>query len=427
MAFFESGNIASFSVQFLNPLNNTPVDPTNVYFKWSYDGVTYTVIEWNGSQTVPAVGLIARTASGAYVAWVDTTGHTGSVIGQFYSTGVGQSTAQPETLIIGGQQPGSGYTLSDLVETTYARLIGYRRERAVTISQINGIGPSDTSFIVSGAVASDLGAGALLSVDYEEMYVTSFNTGTSTVTVIRGWLNSNATIHANGAVCTVNSPFSRFAIMGAINDELRSMSSPTNGLFRVATTQVTYNPVLRGYDLSALPGNFIDVLDVTYKEVNPQRRYPRITSYDVRRYAPGSVTDFPSGNSLILYQEAYPGLPIQITYSAPFLPLVSPTDSVVTTPASNDPFPPLTPYSTATLSNLAPSMVDIPPLGAMIALVQPLEVARNRMGSQPEPRKAQEVPAQAIATALNPVVIRRANRISEEADRLSVAYPKRMY
>ena len=43
----------------------------------------------------------------------------------------------------------------------------------------------------------------------------------------------------------------------------------------------------------------------------------------------------------------------------------------------------------------------------------------------PDSAKAIDVPAQAIGSSTNPLLVRRAARISAEADRLYVAYPDR--
>ena len=146
------------------------------------------------------------------------------------------------------------------------------------------------------------------------------------------------------------------------------------------------------------------------------------------------VTDaaFPSGNALILYQDAYPGLPFYVTYSAPFLPLVNVNDSVTNTPAINDQAPPtatgtgyVNGYPAALVPNLALTMLDFPPLGATAALIQPQEITRNAIGIQTSTRNMEEVPAQAVTTSTNALLVRRAQRISAESDRLYVAYPNR--
>jgi len=68
--------------------------------------------------------------------------------------------------------------------------------------------------------------------------------------------------------------------------------------------------------------------------------------------------------------------------------------------------------------------LDLPPLGAEIDLTLPREISRNFLESQPDPRKAIDVPAGAVAGSVNALVNRRMQRISEEADRLQRQYTK---
>jgi hypothetical protein len=206
---------------------------------------------------------------------------------------------------------------------------------------------------------------------------------------------------------------------------------------------------------------------------------------------------FPSGRGLIIREPGWPGLPIYITYSAPFIKFVAASDSVINTPATNDEAPPFNGYgvnaavnftatttngsatltsvsstvglyigmllggtgiqsgttissinvgaATVTMSavatangtavaigganspnipNMTPTMLDLPPLGAEIDLTLPREISRNFMESQPDPRKAQEVPAGSVSGSVNALIQRRMQRMSEEADRLQRQYTK---
>ena len=335
-------------------------------------------------------------------------------------------------------------------------------------------------------------------MELELLYVTAWNSSTLTATVTRGYYGSVATSHNAGVIIYINPRYSRYDIGVAINDDLRSLSSPTNGLFRVGVAQITYNPVFAGYDLGDLPDNFIDILEVRYRIAPPYRTFPAIKSWKVVRWQQNSTDPvFPSGRGLIIREPGWPGLPIYITYSAPFIKFVAASDSVINTPATNDEAPPFNGYgvnaavnftanttngsatltsvsstvglyigmllggtgiqsgtiissinvgaATVTMSavatangtavaigganspnipNMTPTMLDLPPLGAEIDLTLPREISRNFMESQPDPRKAQEVPAGAVSGSVNALINRRMQRMSEEADRLQRQYTK---
>ena len=321
----------------------------------------------------------------------------------------------------------AGTTFKDLIEKVYRRVMGGVRERAVQL--VGDIQSSDVSITLSGSQVSAMFPGVVLSIEMEMLYVISWDSTKNIAVVQRGYLGSTATGHNDKTLCYINPRYSRYDIGVAINDDLRSLSSPSNGMFRVGVAEITYNPVFQGYDLGDLPDNFIDVLEIRYKIAPPTRSFPPIRKWKVVRWNT-SVTDsaFPSGRGLIIYESGWPGLPMIVTYSAPFIRLVDPADGVFNTPGSNDEAAPHNGYSSTVYANgvpnLTPTMLDLPPLGAEIDLTLPREISRNFIDSQPDPRKAQEVPANAIAASVNSLMTRRAQRIAEEADRLQRQYTK---
>lgn len=327
----------------------------------------------------------------------------------------------------GSASTGNGYTFGDLIEKVYRRVMGGVRERVINL--ITDITAESTSIQLSGSQVSSLFPGVLLAIDLEILYVESWTPNSDNVSgvavVSRGYFGSVPGYHTAGTFCYINPRYSRYDIGVAINDDLRSLSSPANGLFRVGTAEITYNPVFQGYDLGALPDNFIDILEIRYKEAPPYRRFPPIKRWKIVRWDKNSTDAvFPSGRGLIIYEAGWPGLPMFITYSAPFIRFVDTADNLLNTNATNDDSPPNNGYATATVGNLTATMIDIPALGAEIDLTQPREISRNFMESQPDPRKAQEVPANAIAASVNALILRREQRISEEADRLQRQYTK---
>jgi len=344
------------------------------------------------------------------------------------------TTVGGSVVTVGGSSSvGNGTSFGDLIEKVYRRVMGGIRERAVQIDQ--ELDADDTDVTLIGAQANGIAPGVILAVEMELMYVTGWNAATNTATVIRGYYGSRQTDHNNKEIAYINPRYSRYDIGVAINDDLRSLSSPTNGLFRVGVATLTYNPVFAGYDLGALPDDFIDILEVRYRIAPPYRTFPAIKKWKVLRGIPDPV--FPSGKGLVLYESGWPGLPIYVMYSAPFIKLVDPADSVLQTPGSNDEAPPhngyfptgATPsvynaYSNQTVANLTPTMIDIPVLGAEIDLTLPREISRNFMESQPDPRKATDVPAGSVSNSVNALIMRRAQRINEEADRLTRQYTR---
>jgi hypothetical protein len=279
------------------------------------------------------------------------------------------------------------------------------------------------------------------------MYVLAWDGNNATV--IRGYNGSVAATHTDNATVFVNPKFTKFDISIAINDELVDLSTPENGLYRVDSTSIPFNPVFQGYDLGDLPNNFLDILSINYRIAPPTHNFPAIRDWRVQRQMfsvpqSGDVQGigradsiFPSGQGVQLYQGGWPGLPMYITYSAPFIPLINLTDSVNQTPISNldsndAPFNfggvvPLGSDGTPLkFPNLPNTCIDIPVLGAQIALMASREIKRNFIESQPDSRKATEVPAGAISASVKSLIMLRQSRIDAEAGRLGRQYNLRL-
>ncbi len=323
----------------------------------------------------------------------------------------------------GSSSTGTGTIFGDLIEKVYRRVMGGIRERAVQINQTDGIGSDDTTMVLEGPQCNSIQPGTILAIELELIYVDTWDSGDLTVTsMIRGYYGSIPAAHIDGTITYINPKYSRFDIGRAINDDLSSLSAPTNGLFRVGSIALTYNPVYQGYDLGDLPANFIDILEIRYAIAPPYRNFPAIKKWRVLRNVPDAA--FPSGMGLIIYEAGWPGLNIYVSYSAPFINLVDESDSVLLTPATNDQDPPYNGYADANIANLTPTMLDLPPLGAEIDLTQPREISRNFMDSQPDARMAPEVVAGAVMASANALMAKRLTRINEEADRLSRQYTR---
>lgn len=286
---------------------------------------------------------------------------------------------------------------TDLVNETFTLLRSMARPELNRLTSDPGSGGTTITFDFA---AGGITKGAYLSIDYEIIYVWSV-TG-QVATVARGQLGTTAAAHAIGALIYVNPLFSAFGMLRALNEELQSLSSPTNGLFRVATVTLTSNAAKTGYDLTGTTA-IIDVIGVTFDDVGPWNNYPQIRSWRLGRNLP--VSDFPSGNGLIVYDTPLPGRPVVVTLKVPYAAMTAATTDVTVT------------------TGLHPEALDILPLGAAARLVAPREVKRSFADSQPESRAATEVPPGTARGAAAGLLSLRNQRIKEEAARLQVAYP----
>ncbi len=222
-----------------------------------------------------------------------------------------------------------------------------------------------------------------------------------TATVQRGYLGSTAATHATDALVYVNSKFPTFSIFQALNADLADLCAPSNGLLQVISLETNYNPVVQGYDITGAT-QILDILAVRAKIVGPSKDWVPITSYRLDQGA--DTTVFPSGFSITLFQGGNAGLPIQITYSAPFTPFTALT-------------------TTTAAVGLADTMTDIPPLGAGMRLTGVREVQRNFNESQGDTRRASEVPPNAQLAGYQALARERQRRVRAESNRIASNWP----
>ena len=234
-------------------------------------------------------------------------------------------------------------------------LSGYVEELDVLTGAISST--SQTTITVQG-VASSWAKGVVFEVNSEMFYVTGV-AGGNTLSVFRGYGGSTATTHANSDLVRVSPKFPTYRIIQSLNDDLNDLSSPDNGLFQMKTTSFDYNASVDGYNLAGLTSDEINsIYSVTYADVGVEATEPEITSWTLKRNRDTST--FSSGLALILYTPAWPGKKVTVMYKSP-LTSVSTTDLT----------------ANQSLTGLAPTAYDLPPLGAAMALMTTTPIRRE--------------------------------------------------
>lgn len=259
------------------------------------------------------------------------------------------------------------------------------------------------------------GPGTLLSNGLNVWYVQQVtDADTGTLSVIGGYQGSeDADITASttnvSAQVVVSPKFTRWDISQALNDELLALSAPTDdaGLGQIITADVTYVPTFMGF---SLPSTFdpasSKVLEISYSEPLPARRQPLIRRDQYRVSRNQSASVFTNGCGVILYKRAWPGQPFRVQYLAPFQPFVDLDDDMLT------------------VCGVPPSAQDIVCWGAALRLAPDREIQRNTMGTQPDPRKSTDVPANAIQNSTTGLNGRYLKRIKQEQKRLTLSFPQ---
>ena len=288
-------------------------------------------------------------------------------------------------------------------ETRDMLLSGYVEELLLLASNIGTI--SETTIEVTGAGDSGIVPGVIIEIGMEAMYVSAV--AGSTVSVIRAYGGSTAITHTAGDICRISPKFPTYRIFEALNNDLRDLTSPDSGIFQMKSLQsITYNAAKQGYDLTGLTSEEVQsIYSVTYTDpVVVEAREPDIRKWELKRDR--ATTSFASGLALVLYQQAFPGKKLNISYKSPLTLLTSTA-------------------STKASTGLATTAYDLPPLGAAISLMVGTPIRREFIDAQGSSRRAEEVPPGAISASMRDLWGRRDNRIAAEAARLHAMYPQR--
>jgi hypothetical protein len=260
-----------------------------------------------------------------------------------------------------------------------------------------------TTVTITGAASSGIATGVIIEINVEAMYVTGVS-GTS-VSVIRGYGNSIPSAHTADDIVRISPKFPAYRILEALNNDLRDLSAPDNGVFVMKTTSFTYNAAQGGYNLAGLTNETVQsIYTVTYADPVPiEATEPEIRSWRLKRNRDTSV--FSSGLALILYGSGWPGKKVTVSYKSPLTNLAN---------AGVD----------KSVTGLQSTAYDLPPLGAALALMVATPIRREFIDAQGSHRRAEEVPPGAISASMRDLRIRRDIRVSAEAARLAAMYPQ---
>lgn len=292
-------------------------------------------------------------------------------------------------------------TFAEVIHRTRSRLMTTQRE---PINQLAAtITSSDTTVTFSNQV--NFHDGVRLSIGLEDLHVVSVASSGTSATVIRGVDGSTAAAHTAGDIVHINPVWTNYQISLGVNDELNSLSAPTNGLFRIRSVDFDYDPSVAGYNLASLE-DYLDIWRVRYDTPGPTNDWPVIPRSMWRVDRAADTTDFASGTALILHQGGFPGQTVRVSYKASFDTLSTVADDV------------------EAVSGLHAQAHDILSIGGALRLLSGLEAQRAYTTTQPDTRYAAEVPPRSATTALIPLVEQREERIREEQARLARAYPE---
>jgi hypothetical protein len=187
-----------------------------------------------------------------------------------------------------------------------------------------------------------------------------------------------------------------------MNDELNSLSSPSNGLYQVKSYDFVFSSAVSDY---GVPADVNEIYDVYADNPGPSQAWVRVPY--IQWNANADRGDFATGKS-IRVPSGFQGRSIRIVYKTGFTSIAAQFNPIETE------------------TGMPASMHDILALGVLMRLGPSREIKRNFTEAQrSDARRAEEVPAGSVSNSFAWVRNQREARITEERLRLERAYPPR--
>jgi len=241
--------------------------------------------------------------------------------------------------------------------------------------------------------------GMLLSSGLNVWFVKGVYSTENTVFVIPGYDGSPEQAVAAGDKVYVKPRLTDWYAFGVINNELRKMSSPDNGLYKIGTWVAEVDSTYQTYDVPTAAQGMINLLRVRWRypatedvwiDLDP-KYYKWVYSGDQNRVR--ILIAIPSGTE------------IEFTYKAPF---------TLASTLADDP---------VADCGLSETMLDIPVLGAAATLLRTTEARRNQVTTQGDSRRPEEVSMSANSSIAREVQRQYEQRIQQEMARLVTRVP----
>jgi hypothetical protein len=286
-------------------------------------------------------------------------------------------------------------TMADLVSDVRRMMYGSMSEKLNTVAVAGTItGELSLELDVTG-----ISEGMILSSGLNVWYVKGVSASDKKIFTIPYIDGSPGSAVSVGDIVYIRPRMTEWYAFNALNDEIRSLSSPTNGLYQLKSWEVDSDPTYQTYDVPTANNDLLTLSRVRY-------RSPGTT--DVYFDLPTSAWRWQTGtgfNRIRLLRNVPSGTKVQFVYKGPFTSATALTDNVVTT------------------CGLSETMIDIPPLGVSMLLLHTTENRRNQIQTQVDARRTDEVQSGGNTSAATQMRRLYRDRIQDEYARLNAKLP----
>lgn len=278
------------------------------------------------------------------------------------------------------------------------------------INRLNGAVSSttDDTIVVEWATNAII-AGAVLNIGLELMRVISYNEGTKTATVVRGYLDSDATTHADDAEIVVNPRFTSLDIFDAMIDEVSTWGP---NLYRVDSDEFELDAVVGVLELPVgwiTSYGLVDVLRKDTSQYAIPETWPRVDCR-LQRGPVGQWTEAAptSGLQLRIIEET-PATTLYVLAALPY----DISDLTITSDLVTD-------------GELTTSLIELLVTGTKLRLLTDSEHGRSARRAQDDSRNAEENPPGSYLSSLQFLMGTYQLKRQAEVNRLRSQYPIRM-
>lgn len=287
-------------------------------------------------------------------------------------------------------------TFADLVHDVRRRVYGSMAENVNLVQTSASAGQTSIQLELG---VDGIQKGMLLSSGLNVWFVKGVYSTDNTVFVIPGYDGSPQQAVAAGDMVYVRPRVTDWYAFNSLNDQLRSLSSPENGLYRIGTWVANVDPTYQVYDVPAEAANMTNILRVRWRWPGTPDVWSELAP---RHYRWIYSTE---QNNIRLLLSIPSGTEIEFTYKAPFN---------LATSLSDDP---------VADCGLTDTMLDLPVLGAAIELLLTTEARRTQVQTQGDSRRPEEVAVTANSNIAGELQRHYKARIQEEMTRLVTRIP----
>ena len=287
-------------------------------------------------------------------------------------------------------------TMADLVADTRRLTYGSMADQLNFLAADTLAGA--TTLVMTQDIASIV-PNSVIACGLNVYYVISTVPATKTVTVYPGYDNSPTVALTAGSPVFIRPRVTDWLLFQNLNDAIRSMSAPTNGLYAEGVWSQTGDPT---YGIYEIPQEAYDMTGIIRIRVNPYPEQTLPPYMEIPRY----MYEWQPENKTIRLKASYStGVRIEFLVRLPLVTADALTDDV------------------QTKCGLGESMFDIPPLGAAVSLLRTTESGRAQIHNQGDPRRASEVQQGSNAQIAAALERNFNSRINDEYIRLQSRNP----